>query len=104
MKERKNNKQSRTLFGRCMNKYTVTLLIFGVWLAFLDHNSLIERYRLCSKINTLKQEKDYYQKKIEEDTRKTKELLGSRKKLEKFAREEYLMKRPNEDIFVIVND
>ena len=104
MKETDNNRQNQTLFSSCMNKYTLTILIFGVWLIFLDNNSLIERFRLRSKIETLKKEKDYYQKKIEEDTRKTQELLSNKKNLEKFAREEYLMKRANEDIFVIVNE
>ena len=96
-----DNKHDQTLFSKFMNKYTVTILIFGIWLTFLDHNSLIDRFQLRSKIETLKKEKNYYQKKIEEDTRKTKELLSNRKNLEKFAREEYLMKRANEDIFII---
>ena len=59
--------------------------------------------KLRSKISTLEKEKDYYQKKIEEDNRKIKELLRSPDNLEKFAREQYLMKKDNEDIFVIVN-
>ncbi len=86
-----------------MNKYTITIAIFGIWLAFLDNNSLIERIQLCSKIQTLKKEKAYFQKKIEEDSRKIQELLSNKKNLEKFAREVYLMKRANEDIFVIDN-
>ena len=51
----------------------------------------------------MKREKEYYRKKIEEDKRKMEELLSSRENLEKFAREQYLMKRANEDIFVIVD-
>ena len=104
MEEKNHNRPTRTLFSRCMNKYTITIFIFGVWLTFLDHNSLIERFQLRSKIATLKKEKAYYQKKIDEDTRKTQELLSNKKNLEKFAREEYLMKKPNEEIFVIVNE
>ena len=86
-----------------MNKYTITSLIFLVWLTFFDRNNLVEKMQLRSKIATLKKEKAYYQDKIEEDNRKIKELLSSKENLEKFAREQYLMKRPNEDIFVIVN-
>ena len=48
-------------------------------------------------------EKAYYQNKIEEDNRKMKELLSNKDNLEKFAREQYLMKNKNEDIFVILN-
>lgn len=51
----------------------------------------------------MKKEKAYYQNKIEEDNRKMKELLSNKDNLEKFAREQYIMKNKNEDIFVIVN-
>lgn len=86
-----------------MNKYTVTLLIFLVWLAFFDQNNLVAKMQLRSKITTLKKEKAYYEEKIKEDTRKMQELVSNRDNLEKFAREQYLMKNKNEDIFVIVN-
>ena len=74
-----------------------------MWLAFFDRNNLVEEMQLRRKIVTLKREKEYYRKKIEEDKRKMEELLSSRENLEKFAREQYLMKRANEDIFVIVD-
>lgn len=105
MEEKENNiKPRHTLFSKILNKYTITFLIFLVWLAFFDHNNLVEKWQLNKKIATLKKEKSYYKEKIEEDTRKIKELLSSKENLEKFAREQYLMKKANEDIFVIVND
>ena len=103
MREKNNDMKSHFLFILFMNKYTITSLIFLVWLTFFDRNNLVEKMQLRSKIATLKKEKAYYQDKIEEDNRKIKELLSSKENLEKFAREQYLMKRPNEDIFVIVN-
>lgn len=81
----------------------MTLLIFVVWLTFFDRNNFINKIQLKSKITTLKKERSYYQNKIEEDNRKMKELLSNKDNLEKFAREQYLMKNKNEDIFVIVN-
>lgn len=104
MREKNNDTGFRhLLFILFMNKYTITSLIFLVWLTFFDRNNLVEKMQLRSKIATLKREKAYYQDKIEEDNRKIKELLSSKENLEKFAREQYLMKKPNEDIFVIVN-
>ncbi len=104
MREKNNDTGFRhLLFILFMNKYTITSLIFLVWLTFFDRNNLVEKMQLRSKIATLKKEKAYYQDKIEEDNRKIKELLSSKENLEKFAREQYLMKKPNEDIFVIVN-
>lgn len=82
----------------------MTLLIFFVWLAFFDRNNLVEKMQLRGKIATLKKEKAYYQEKIEEDSRKMQELLSNKKNLEKFAREQYFMKKPDEDIFVIVKE
>lgn len=104
MEENDNNTKQRPLFRTFMNKYTVTLLIFVVWLAFFDRNNLVDKIQLRGKITTLKKEKTYYQEKIEEDNRKMKELLSNKHNLEKFAREQYLMKNPNEEIFVIVNE
>ncbi len=99
----RNNGIGHSLFGWLLNKYVFATVVFFVWLAFFDRNNLVEEMQLRRKIVTLKREKEYYRKKIEEDKRKMEELLSSRENLEKFAREQYLMKRANEDIFVIVD-
>ena len=105
MKEKeKDIRQQTSLFSKIMNKYTVVLLIFLVWLAFFDRNNLVVKMQLRGKISTLKKEKAYYLEKIEEDKRNMKELLSNKDNLEKFAREQYLMKNKNEDVFVIVNE
>lgn len=103
-KDNSTGSHQRSLFTKLMNKYTMTLLIFLVWLAFFDRNNLVEKMQLKNKITTLKKEKSYYQEKIEDDNRKMQELLSNKDNLEKFAREQYLMKNRNEDIFVIVNE
>lgn len=82
----------------------MTLLVFLVWLTFFDRNNFINKMQLKNKITTLQKEKAYYQHKIEEDNRKMQELLSNKDNLEKFAREQYLMKNKNEDIFVIVKE
>ncbi|WP_229783039.1 MULTISPECIES: FtsB family cell division protein [Butyricimonas] len=79
-------------------------LLFVIWIALFDKYSFIDRLQLRSKINQLENEQKYYREKIEEDKRKKEELLGSRDNLEKFAREQYLMKKENEDIFIIVKE
>jgi hypothetical protein len=99
-----NKQPSRNLFQRFANKYTIVGLLFVVWIALFDKYSFIDQLQLRSKISQMEKEKKYYQKKIEEDKRKKDELLGSRDNLEKFAREQYLMKKENEDIFIIVKE
>lgn len=100
--EAKENKTTGSLFRRFANKYTFVGLLFAVWIIFFDQYSLVEKTKLQAKISTLENEKDYYRQKLEEDTRKKEELMSSRDNLEKFAREQYLMKNENEEIFVIV--
>jgi len=85
------------------NKYVLTTLIFLIWLLLFDQNNLNERRKNSSEYNQLLEEKDYYQKKIEEDRKRIQELKTNNENLEKFAREQYLMKKDNEDIFIIVD-
>jgi len=71
---------------------------------FLDSNNLISRFQLTSKLNALENEKEYYEEKIQEVEKDRRELFGDNDLVEKFAREKYLMKKPSEDIYVIVEE
>lgn len=82
------------------HKYMITVLIFIVVIGFLDENSLIQRVKHHSEISALNSEIEKYRKQYEEDTEKLKELTTNPEALEKIAREKYLMKKPDEDIFV----
>lgn len=85
------------------NKYIVTLVIAGVWMMFFDENDLPTRWEYDRKIHNLKKEIAFYQKEIEETKKRTTELQTNDRNLEKFAREQYLMKKSDEDIFIIKN-
>jgi len=85
------------------NKYILTVLVFLVWIILLDPNNLISRVREIRTRNRLENEKEYYMGRIEEDRRKLNELRTSNENLEKYAREQYRMKRPDEDLFIIVS-
>ncbi|KAA6336539.1 Cell division protein FtsL [termite gut metagenome] len=78
---------------------TITLL-FAVFITFIDDNNLIRRLNQNHEIGRLKKEIETYKKKYEDDTRQLNELITNPDKIEKIAREKYLMKRPNEDIYV----
>ena len=82
------------------HKYLITIVAFLVIIVFLDENSLIQRNKHREEINALTSEIEKYRKQFEEDTRKLKELTSNPEALEKIAREKYLMKKPNEDIFI----
>lgn len=83
------------------NFYFITAVIFLLWMLLLDSNNLIARFQLSSKLNSLENEKEYYEAKIKEVEKDRDELFGDRESVEKFAREKYFMKKEAEDIFII---
>lgn len=83
------------------NFYFVTGITFLVWMTFLDSNDLINRYRMSAKLRSLEHEREYYREKIEDVERDRTDLMGTIESLERFAREKYLMKRDQEDIFIV---
>jgi len=95
---------STKYFRFLKNKYVLTTIIFFFWLLLFDQNNLLERRKLNREYKQLLQEQEYYQQKIKEDRKRINELKTNDENLEKFAREQYLMKRDNEDIFIIVED
>lgn len=84
------------------NKYFLTLTVFIIWILLLDTNNLIERYGQLSELRKLKQDKEYYIRKIEEDKKKLSELKTDNHNLEKFAREQYKMKKKDEDLYIVL--
>lgn len=86
------------------NKFVLTGLIFIVWMLFFDQNNLIDRFSLASRIKDLNKQKEHYEKQIQENGMKMEELRSNHENLEKFAREEYLMKKDDEELFIIIED
>jgi cell division protein DivIC len=84
------------------NKYILTGIIFILWLLLLDSNNLISVHKEMRNLKKLKSERDYYVQRIEEDKRKLYELKTDNRNLEKFAREQYRMKKPDEDLYIIL--
>jgi cell division protein FtsB len=83
------------------NKYFLSSLFFVCWLLFFDHNDLFQQVTRTRELHDLRASKDYYQQQIDE-TRKEVELIRmNAASLEKLAREKYMMKKDNEDLFII---
>ncbi len=93
----------KKILGYLRNKYITASVLFFVWICFFDRNDLISEIKLVYKINKLKTERSYYQKQTDAATQDLKELQTNPANLEKFAREKYLMKKDNEDVYVIVD-
>lgn len=86
------------------NKFILTILIFFIWLLFFDRNNLIDRVKELNHLRQLEKDKKYYIERIDADSKRLEQLRTNNKNLEKFAREQYLMKKDNEDIFIIVEE
>jgi len=86
------------------NKYTLTLVIFIFWMLLFDSSNWIDVYSEYRRIKKFEREREYYIEKIKHDKNRLNELRTNNENLEKFAREQYLMKKENEDIFVISPD
>lgn len=79
-------------------------MVFIIWMLFFDQNKIGNRYKLSSQLKRLEQQKEYYQQEIEQNKNLTHKLNHDSAYLERFARERYLMKRDNEDIYVVVQE
>ncbi len=84
-----------------LNKYLLVLIVFVVFVTFFDNHNLIKRWKTNQNIKQLEKEVLFYQNEIETNKQKMEELQSDDDNLEKFAREQYLMKRENEDIFIL---
>ena len=86
------------------HKYLITLALFAVIIGFLDENSVVRRLGYAREESRLRDEIEKYRKEYEENTERLNELAVDSGAIERIAREKYLMKKPNEDIYVFEED
>lgn len=84
--------------------YTGSFVVWLVWILFIDDNNVRVVWSNYQKMQELEEEKEYYQEKITQVKKERDEVFGNRKLLEKWAREKYLMRKPTEDVYVIVDE
>lgn len=84
-----------------INAYVVVVAFFFFITFIVGDSNLYKRYTYDEKIRSLEREIDLYDKEIEMNTIKLNDIRVNREGLERYAREEFFMKRPNEDVFII---
>ena len=87
-----------------INKYLIAFTAFVVWVMFFDDNNIEQHQKNLKELAQLEEQVDFYKHKIVADKRKLYELQTDDKNLEKFAREQFFMKKVDEDIYVIVEE
>jgi len=83
------------------NKYFLFLALFALWMLFLDKHDVITQFRLQRTVQELKEDKRFYETRIEEEEERRRDLEQNS---EKYARERYFMKKRNEDVYILVKD
>ena len=86
------------------NFYFLFFISFILWMIVIDSNGFINRFKLSKKLSELNIEKDFYKEEIKNISDEKNRFEADNELLEKFAREEYLMKKKSEDIFYIIEE
>jgi cell division protein FtsB len=84
-----------------LNKYWLVTVLFFAYTFLIDESNIYNHRKYNEKIRLLENEIEKYKKEIKKNREKIKELQTDKVSLEQFAREEYLMKRSDEDIFIV---
>jgi cell division protein FtsL len=85
-------------------RYYILFGFFAIWMSFFDMNNLFFRYRIANEVSVLEDNIEEHKQAIAELDQQKKYLFGNDRNLQRFAREKYLMKKDNEDVFVIVEE
>ncbi|MBE6320470.1 MAG: septum formation initiator family protein [Paludibacteraceae bacterium] len=83
-----------------INKYAITLYVFALLFMFLGDHSLVQYLKRAKKMNALEEQLDMTQQEIEQ-AQSVMRVLDDVDSLERFAREQYRMHAPNEDVYVV---
>jgi cell division protein DivIC len=83
------------------NKYIIALIAFVVWMIFFDAKDILTQRERGKELREMKGSKAYYTAEIAKERKALEELKSNPAAIEKYAREKYLMKRDNEDLFII---
>jgi len=84
------------------NKWAVATFVFLLWIMFFDDNNLVSHHRNKLRLKALKEQRIFYREKIEADKQKLEELRSGNDNLEKYAREQFYMTKPDEDLYLVV--
>lgn len=83
------------------NKYIITIIAFVIWMIFFDAKDIITQRERTGELRELQESKAYYTNEIATEKKALEELKSNPAAIEKYAREQYLMKKENEDLFIV---
>ncbi len=91
----------RLLSAILFNKYLLATALFAVWMLFFDRNDFFTQLQRKRELSEIERSKEYFAGKIAEGKKFSSDMRSNADAVEKFVREKYLMKRDNEDLYLI---
>jgi len=95
----------KKLMGRLRQGYSkiqlIAIILLIIFIFFISDSNIFALMSYESKINELNDQIEYYRKQTEHDKKQLELLQSDKENIEKFARENFLMKKDNEDVFII---
>ncbi len=83
------------------NKYLITGAFFVIWMLFFDPKDLFSDFERRDKLNELQNSEKHLRLQITESRQELDLLKNNAQSIERYAREKYLMKKDNEDLFIV---
>lgn len=83
------------------NKYLLTGIFFVIWMVFFDIKDVLSAFERRDKLNELQNSEQHLKQLITEARTESFLLKNNAQSIEKYAREKYMMKKDNEDLFIV---
>lgn len=83
------------------NKYFLSAAGFLIWILFFDPRDVFTQFQHRRELKELQASRAWYKKEIAKETADAEQLKSNPAIIEKYSREKYLMKRDNEDLFIV---
>lgn len=85
------------------NKYLLILAVFAIWMIFIDQDNLYRQYELTQEQQKAEEENEFLSTGFKNDSIMNYQLENDPKAMEKYARENYLMKKDDETLIRVVD-
>jgi cell division protein FtsB len=91
----------KEILRKLNNRFVYATVLFLVIFLFIDQFNLPEQIKLHRSLKDQKQQIEYYEKEVSQSKQYLHDLQNDTNTMEQVAREQYLMKRDNEVIYLI---
>jgi len=81
--------------------YLIAPILFLLWMLFFDPNNVISQYRSYKEVREEEKKVEFYKENIEKLREKSRHMSEDINELERYAREQFYMKKPSEDVFIM---